>query len=317
PTQVNAAAQKTLRKLSLDSSSELGASFNKLVAYFRSFAAKDRPPSSGDIYRDLVESQAGVCRHRAFAFMITANALGIPTRYVSNEAHAFVEVWFPERGWQRIDLGGAALRLEVANMENKTLHRPRSEDPFSKPPAYKENYTRLSGEIAGVSEQQLEDKRKSLDEAPASGSFGGRGGAGGAGSGAGKGSSGPATETATDPQDHITPDQASPAAVQDPAKQSPRLQITVADNTVYRGEVLNVEGTIDVAGAPLGDRMIEVFVSPSGSRGKDAVSLGRVVSDRNGRFKAQLAIPASVQLRRHEIFASSPPDTKFNAALSR
>ena len=322
PARVDAAAQKTLRKLSLDPSLELGSSFNKLVAYFRSFAAKDRPPSTGDIYRDLVDSQAGVCRHRSFAFMITANALGIPTRYVSNEAHAFVEVWFPERGWQRIDLGGAALRLEVDNMENKTLHRPRSEDPFSKPPAYKENYTQLSGEIGGVSDQQLADKRKSLDEAPASGSFGGRGGAGGAGAGngAGQGSdnkSGAADEAATDPQDHITPDQDLPASAQDPKKKSPRLQITVADTAVYRGEVLNVEGTIDVAGIPLADRMIEVFVSPSGSRGKDAVSLGRVVSDGNGRFKAQLAVPAAVTLRRHEIFASSPPDSVFNAALSR
>ncbi len=318
PTRVSAAAQKTLRKLSLDSSLELGSSFNKLVAYFRSFAAKDRPPSSGDIYRDLVDSQAGVCRHRSFAFMITANALGIPTRYVSNEAHAFVEVWFPERGWQRIDLGGAALRLEVDNMENKTLHRPRSEDPFSKPAAYKENYTQLSGDIAGVTDQQLADKRKSLDEAPASGNFGGRGGAGGAGSGQGSGATNGAADAATtDPQDHIAPDQDLPASVQDPKKKSPRLQITIADSAVYRGEALNVEGTIDVAGTPLADRMIEVFVSPSGSRGKDAVSLGRVVSDQQGRFKAQLPVPAAVQLRRHEIFASSPPDALFNAALSR
>ena len=70
--------------MSLDPSLELGSSFNKLVAYFRAFAAKDRPPNTGDIYRDLVDSQAGVCRHRSFAFMVTANALGLPTRGTTN-----------------------------------------------------------------------------------------------------------------------------------------------------------------------------------------------------------------------------------------
>ena len=314
PAHVAEAAQKTLRKLSLDPSLELGSSFNKLVAYFRAFTAKDRPPNSGDIYRDLVDSQAGVCRHRSFAFMVTANALGLPTRYISNEAHAFVEVWFPERGWQRIDLGGAALRLEVDNMENKTLHRPRAEDPFAKPPAYKDNYTQLEGDIGGVSDQQLADKRKPLDEAPASGDFGNRGGGGGAGSGSGDQRAAPTND---DPQDHITPDQDLPAAAADPKKKSPRLQITLADASVYRGNALTIEGTIDAVGAPLGDRMIEIFVAPAGSNGKNAVSLGRVVSDRNGHFRAQLPVPATVQLRRHEIFASSPADTQYNAALSR
>ena len=116
----------TLDKLGIDADMDLGVAFNKLVGYFRGFEASDITHPTGDIYRDLCDSQAGVCRHRSFAFMITANALGIPTRYVENEAHAFVEVWFPERGWQRIDLGGAALRMDVTGADNKTLHRPRA-----------------------------------------------------------------------------------------------------------------------------------------------------------------------------------------------
>jgi hypothetical protein len=313
PSHALSAANKTIRKLGLDSSLELGSAFNKLVSYFRAFAAKDRPSNSGDIYRDLVDAQAGVCRHRSFAFMVTANALGIATRYVSNEAHAFVEVWFPERGWQRIDLGGAALRLEVENMENKTIHRPRADDPFAKPEAYKENYTQLAGDIAGVTDQQLRDKRRSLDEAPSSGAFGARGG-----DGTGSGSGGKGNDSASsDPQDHITPDQDLPASAQDPKRLSPQLVVNVADTSVYRGQTISVQGSIAVGGNPLPDRMIEIFVSPSGNRGKNAVSLGRVVSDRNGHFEAKLTVPGEVQLRRHEIFASSPPDAKYNAALSR
>ena len=65
---------------------DLDIAFNKLVGYFRAFQAGDIAHPTGDIYRDLCDSQAGVCRHRAFAFMITANALGIPTRYVAERS---------------------------------------------------------------------------------------------------------------------------------------------------------------------------------------------------------------------------------------
>ncbi|HET9623243.1 MAG TPA: transglutaminase domain-containing protein, partial [Kofleriaceae bacterium] len=111
PAAVARQAKVTLDRLQIDADMDLGVVFNKLVGYFRGFEAKALPRNTGDIYRDLCDTQAGVCRHRAFAFMITADAIGIPTRFVENEAHAFVEVWFPTRGWQRIDLGGAALRM--------------------------------------------------------------------------------------------------------------------------------------------------------------------------------------------------------------
>ena len=73
----------------------------KLVAYFRSFAPSDNPPrATGDVYLDLALSKKGVCRHRAFAFLVTALGMGIPARMVLNEAHAWVEVL--GRRWQRI-----------------------------------------------------------------------------------------------------------------------------------------------------------------------------------------------------------------------
>src|SRR5439155_17512471 len=111
--------------------------------------------------------------------------LGLPTRLVENEAHAFVEVWFPGRNWQRIDLGGAALRMEVQGADEKTLHRPRADDPFDKPPQYKQNYTQLEGDIRGLTAQQLADKRKTLGQAPASGVFDGGTGTGSAAAGNG------------------------------------------------------------------------------------------------------------------------------------
>jgi hypothetical protein len=87
----------------------------RLVDYFRDFSESNEPVSRrASVYLDLALSKTGVCRHRAFAFMVTALDLGIPTRLAENEAHAWVEV-HDGVGWRRIDLGGAG-RL-TANLE--------------------------------------------------------------------------------------------------------------------------------------------------------------------------------------------------------
>ncbi len=299
PLAVRRAAQRTIDKLGLDENYDMKKVFNDLVGYFRGFEAKPFPPSTGDIYRDLCDSQAGVCRHRAFAFMITANALGIPTRFVENEAHAFVEVWFPHRNWQRIDLGGSALRMDVTGAENKTLHRPRADDPFAKPQAYKQNYTQLEGEISGLTPQQIADKRRPLDQAPPSGSYGNGPGAGTNGGG-----------------DRITPDPTLPAVTADPQKANVRLAITLADASAYRGDTIKVEGTVMSSAQPLPDHRIDIFVAPAGRNGKDPIQLGSAVTDMAGVFHADLAVPAELKLETYEIYISSPEDAYYNAALS-
>ncbi len=298
PDAVRRNAEQTLKNLDLDADMELGFAFNKLVEYFRAFEAKPMPPSSGDVYRDLCDSQAGVCRHRSFAFMVTANALGLPTRYVQNEAHAFVEVWFPERGWQRIDLGGAALRMEVTGADDKTLHRPRADDPFAKPNQYKQNYTQLEGDIAGLTKQQIDDKQKPLDQSPSSGAIG---------SGAGSGGTGP---------DSILPDVNLPPVAMDPKKQSPKLEVTSADASAYRGSVLHVEALARVGGKPLPDHHVDVYLSPAGMRGASSKSLGRAVTGPDGTFRQDFSIPAGINLATYEIWLSSSPDSHYNAALS-
>jgi transglutaminase-like putative cysteine protease len=301
PDRVMRQARRTLDNLGIDASMDLSYVFNALIHHFRAFQAKPLPAASGDIYRDLCDSQAGVCRHRAFAFMITANALGIPTRFVENEAHAFVEVWFPERHWQRIDLGGAALRMEVQGADNKTLHRPRADDPFDKPSVYKQNYTQLEGDIRGLSPQQLADKRKTLGQSPASGAFDL-----GAGSGTGSGA-GP---------DRILPDQSLPVVTRDPKKPSPVLLVTLADEQAFRGDQIHVEGRASVAGKGLPDHTVDVFLSPAGRGGSGSIFLGRAVTNPDGTFRTDLPVPPTVSLAAYEIWLSSPEDAYFNAALS-
>jgi hypothetical protein len=308
PDGVRRAALRTLDELGINDRDELGYAFGKLVEYFRAFEAKPLPAgTSGDIYRDLVEHKAGVCRHRAFAFMVTANTLGIPTRYVTNEAHAFVEVWFPQRGWQRIDLGGAALELDISNAQDKTLHRPRADDPFPKPKEYSEGYTQLEGDISGLTDQQLRDKHRPTGDAPASGDFADP-------------SQPPDTDPLADDDDvdpgSIGPDPSLPVRAADPKKLTPRIAVYSASGVGYRGEAMRVEGKVEVGGGPLPDRLVEVFLAPAGLGGERSMRIGRGTTEADGTFKLDVDLPAKLELRNYEIYVSTREDARYNAAIS-
>jgi hypothetical protein len=303
PSGVTDQAKQTLRILGIDDRTELSVAFNELVKYFRAFEAKQLPThTSGDIYRDLVDSKAGVCRHRSFAFMVTANALGIPTRYVTNEAHAFVEVWFPGLNWQRIDLGGAAMRLEVSNAKDKTLHRPRADDPFAKPKEYSEGYTQLEGKIGGLTDKQLDDKHKPVGDAPASGDYA---------------SADPSADPMADiDPGAIGPDPSLPARTADPKKLTPRISIFSASGQGYRGETMHVEGKVEVGMSPLGDRAVDVFLAPSGNDGEGSILIGRGTTEADGTFALDVDLPGRLELRGYEVFVSTREDTRYNPAIS-
>jgi transglutaminase-like putative cysteine protease len=323
PPRVLAEAQKTLSgpRFSLaslrgiDRKMTLAVAFDRLVSYFRAFQAGDIKRPTGDIYRDLCDSQAGVCRHRAFAFMVTATALGIPTRYVQNEAHAFVEVWFPDRGWQRVDLGGAALRMNVTGADDKRMHRPRADDPFAKPPEYKNQYTQLEGDIRGLTAEQKTDRKKPADQAPTSGQIAtGPGQMTGNGSGNGSGAA-PDPSSPIGP-DRITPDPTKPVKRNDPTKPTPVLAVASADTSAYRGDNLRVQGYAQVGKKGIANHRVDVFLAPAGARGEGSIPIGYAVTASDGTFNVDLVVPAQVDLIRYEIRLSSSEDSTFNAALS-
>jgi hypothetical protein len=305
PDAVRASAKRQLDRLGIDADMSLDVAFNRLVGYFRGFEAKELPKkNNGNIYDELCDNQAGVCRHRSFAFMITANALGIPTRYVQNEAHAFVEVWFPTRAWQRIDLGGAALRMDVTGADNKTLHRPRAEDPFTKPDEYNNSYTQLEGDIKGLTSQQIDDKHKSLAEAPPSGDFDKNSPSAGS------------NDTPAGP-DRITPDPNLPTVTQDPKKITPKLQVTLADSSAFRGDVVHIEGlATSTDGKRIADHPVDVYLAPAGRNGVNPISLGRAVTDATGHFSQDFTVPGTLHLATYEVFLASQEDAFHNAALS-
>lgn len=130
PSNVKADAETIAKEIGVDKSTQRpGEAIRTMVKWFRDFHDSTDPlPSTGDIYLDIARAKKGVCRHRAFAFMITAVGIGLPARFVFNEAHAWVEV-FDGYLWRRVDLGGAGRILD-----DKT-EKPETPQPQYDPPA--------------------------------------------------------------------------------------------------------------------------------------------------------------------------------------
>jgi hypothetical protein len=286
------AADQILKKLRIERETPLDVAVDRLVAYFRAFEAGPTPELSDDIYLDLADSQKGVCRHRAFAFLVTALAAGIPTRYVTNEAHAFVEVWLPGgQGWARVDLGGAALELDVANAADKQMYRPRGEDPFAKPPEYANNYTQLSGDIRGLSAAQRAEAGKPLPEIAASS----------------PGATRPNPAPVTGLPRHAEPTVDKPLV---------SLTVLTVAEDAYRGDKVTVTGIArSDAGIPAGIP-ISIYFAPGG-RMREALLIGETVTAADGSFRLEMDLPSRLPIGQYAVYAFSNGNDKFSPSTSK
>ena len=91
----------------------------------------------------LFDTRIGFCEHYASSFAVMMRMAGIPTRVVTgyqggwynelgdymlvrqSDAHAWTEVWFPERGWSRVDPTAAVSPLRVQQGSLSVLEYPR------------------------------------------------------------------------------------------------------------------------------------------------------------------------------------------------
>jgi len=319
PRDVMESARQVHQFLRVKSGDPLGPTLNRLIAHFRAFAPKDIPNVTGrKLYETLVVEQAGVCRHRAYAFMITANALGIPTRFIANEAHAFTEVWVPEQGWIRVDLGGASNQLEVRNADGKSMYRPRGTDPFARPEEYTNGgfsgYSNLRDDkVEGLSEEQKAEAHSPRD----SSGNGGNGGNGDNGS----------VDPNFDPDDQNLDDQsASPApgddlpVIPDEARKGKKptsIEVTGATPVGFRGEAIEVSGGVrGEDGKGLAGLPVNIFLAPAGSGGNHAVMVGHAVTDADGAFTADVVVPYGMSLEPHEVYATTDGDRQQQPAVS-
>lgn len=151
PASISRRALSFARTLGLGPESDLRTALHALTRHFREFEESAEPPvDTGDVYLDLARAKKGVCRHRAYGFVVTAQALGIPARFLQNEAHSWVEVKLPETGFVRIDLGGAAHGLTAHGAADRPAYTPASPDSLPRPESYRASYSTLGAGVSGM-----------------------------------------------------------------------------------------------------------------------------------------------------------------------
>jgi hypothetical protein len=311
PNAVQRSANEVTAKIGVSRRLSPRDDVTKLVAYFRGFTESEDPPApSRDIYLDLALSRKGVCRHRAFAFMVTALSLGLPTRMVVNEAHAWVEL-HDGRMWRRVDLGGAG----------QTLHDPLSNNvPYDPPPdpfAWPQGATRgddLADRArrarAGSSSSPPGSPSSSPSAAPvapssassASGSGPNgndpNGGSSGGGGAAGFGQSGANGRRPGTPDDR-------PSSI---------VTMSLAGADAHRGAPLKVRGQVSADGEPCGHVSVEIVLH---SRQQGDVAIGQLATDERGAYDGAIVLPAAVPLGDYDVQARTLGDSRCGLGFSR
>ncbi len=263
----------------------------KMVAYYRAFSPSDQPPSGKrDIYLDLALSQKGVCRHRAFAFLVTALGLGVPTRMVVNEAHAWVEV-FDSVLWHRVDLGGAALNMD---------HEPESDRPPYVPPP--DPYAWPEGRDSGqdLADRNRQDAANGGGRNGASADGGVPGDAGGA-----SGDGGP-------------PGPPSPLGSADPVQSGAppsEVIVTAIDSDVRRSVPLHLQGKVLSSGAPCPHLRIDVVIA--GASVSNGATIGSLSTNDVGVFDGAVVIPKDFPLGDYDLVLQTPGDARCGPGRSK
>ncbi|MCU0673135.1 MAG: hypothetical protein MUE69_10130 [Myxococcota bacterium] len=292
-----------------------------LVEHFRSFEESDEPPpSTGNIFLDLARGMKGVCRHRAYPFVITAQALGMPARFVQNEAHAWVEVKLPQGdvpGWLRIDLGGAAAGLDAHGAEDRPLHRPTGEDVLPRPAPYVRSYSQLAGNVRGLRR-----------DAP--------------GANASNGTTGDPSTNASHPSASPNPDPSTPATPTPPTSPIPanepsppstdplsalfstpeptrpvarplRLTVEGREFEVLRGRRLELVGrALDPDDVGVAGLRVEVV-----ARGTIERLLGVTVTREAGHWQASVGVPPELPVGDYTLVVRTPGSDRYFPATAR
>jgi hypothetical protein len=274
----------------------------KLVQYFRGFTESDDPPRGrGSVYLDLALSKKGVCRHRSFAFMVTAQSLGIPARMILNEAHAWVEVHDGSL-WRRIDLGGAGRLALTPSQSNEAGAQYRAlPDPFGWPQG------------AETGEDMVADARRSAAGAGGQGPASAAGGAGGSakGSAAGGAQSPGAQQSASEPSPASTFAQGS---TRDDRPHS-AIAIESADRVARPGRPFHVRGRVRTGSDSCPSLTVEVWLRPAASP-QNAFLLGTLATGDDGGFDGGIVVRNEIPLGDYDVRAKTPGDARCGSGAS-
>jgi len=146
PAYLRDSLEPVLRATGVRRTDTLDRAVSRLTDYFRRFRDAQLTERAGDNrYLALALGGVGACRHRAYAFVLTLHALGVPARYVGNEAHAWAEVALPGTGWSRIDLGGWDVGMDATAPSAREHFTPLHPDPLPRPQEYANSYSSYNG----------------------------------------------------------------------------------------------------------------------------------------------------------------------------
>lgn len=325
PPFLQRASEPVLHAMGLARGQGLDTTLNTLTAWFRDFRDDTlTDPPGQSLYLDLALGHVGACRHRAYAFVLTLHALGVPARFVNNEAHAWAEVALPGQGWTRIDLGGWDVELQAERVGTEPPFVPSNPDPFPRPAGYENGYSTQS------SPGRDPARRVPVRHGQPSGSVAlppeptgqpqpGTSGAPGPGVGNGP------TATHGDPQSPTTanvPGGRGGGALQpvrgDAVEDLPRAQPTLRIEEVraeggggtggpfVRGSLLRCVGEArDEQDRPVADLSVRLSLVRSGA---PPVALGTTATRADGRFEARVLLPVALGPGDYELRVSTDGD---------
>ncbi len=288
------------RELGLSEGSSLRDVLETLTRHFRSFVESQQPPpSTGNIYLDLSRGMKGVCRHRAYGFVITAQALGVPTRFVQNEAHAWVEAHLPD-GWLRIDLGGAASALRAHGANDRPVYESDEPDSLPRPAAYREGYSQLAGDVSGLREESNDASGSSGDSVVGANT-----------DASGQGQPGEPSEPTGDPLTDLLG--AEPLVSEAPAARPVRLRLDRDQHSVFRGRSLTITGAaLDPDGSGAEGLRVEVLLRDHRER-----LLGVTATREHGHFRAVVGVPPDLDVGDYQLIVRTPGNDRFFPATAR
>lgn len=322
----------------------------RLVEYYRNFETTELPEEANDedLYESISKRQIGVCRHRSMGFVLTARYLGIPARYVTNEAHAFVELWWPEGGWRRVDLGGAAREISYNGDRDDQLHDGAERDPLPKPERYREELQEMmdgGGDGDGGGRESGEESASNTSSAPDAGSRSEESGSeeegrvrtsGGSDAGrrsaarSGSPDAGSAErresrestaeernvdESSADPEQSESDPEPSEADSDDGGRRPTRLTLETESQTVFRGGAVTLHGVLrSASGEPLEGATVEMYFGRVGAPHSEMERLGTATTDAEGRYRVEVTVPETTGIGRWSLVARFPGDTNFQSA---
>jgi transglutaminase-like putative cysteine protease len=329
PSWLEARAQRVLSRIGVQPDWPFDRVLSRLVGHFRAFRDAELEGQGADLYTELALGGVGACRHRAYAMMLTMQALGIPARYVGNEAHAWVELWIHGTGWSRVDLGGWDVPLDTRAPSERPRFDPGLSDSFPRPQSYERQFSANgtgSGTGAARDGGAWLDPDASLNEpweqsdSVARADGGGASRSGGASSG---GAGSEASSAAASRAERAANERSDPMA--DDAPKSPTITSVVSvvadersgfasGSGFARGSMVHIVGFVrDSDGVGISGLAVELQIVRSG---RAAQSLGSAATGAEGRFEAHVLLGGALEPGDYTLRAATPGDTRYAGSVA-